>query len=362
MIARSLLLLSAVAFVTPPIPAAAQSSRHVLKGDSVAVYNLVGELRVEPGSGGDVLVEVQRGGEHGAKLEIQSGPLRGRETLRIIYPDDVIVMPEWGRGWNTTLRVRDDGTFGDDGEKSGRGRGRGWMRDGHEVRITGRSRNGLEAFADLRVTVPAGKTIGLYLGVGKAFVSNVDGNIRVYVASADVAADRTRGVLRVETGSGNVDLRTGAGDVKLATGSGDITVAGMQGPSLRLETGSGNIMLTDGKAATLSVETGSGDIDATGSSGDELSFETGSGNVDVALTTAFRSLHIATGSGDVTLKVPPTVGAEVDLDTGSGDIDLGGLTLQVRRIEHDHVSGTLGDGRGRLSVETGSGNVRLLKL
>ena len=363
MIARSLLLLSAVAFVTPPIPGAAQSSRHVLKGDSVAVYNLVGELRVEPGSGSDVVVEVQRGGEDGAKLEIQSGPLRGRETLRIIYPDDVIVMPEWGRGWNTTLRVRDDGTFGDGGEKSSRGRGgRGWMRDGHEVRITGRSRNGLEAFADLRVTVPAGKTIGLYLGVGKAFVSNVDGNIYVYGASADIAADRTRGVLRVETGSGNVDLRTGAGDVTLETGSGDITVAGMQGTILRLATGSGNVTLTDGKAATLDVETGSGDIDATGSSGDELSFETGSGNVDVALTMAFRSLRIETGSGDVTLRVPPTVGAEVDLDTGSGDIDLGGLTLQVRRIEHDHVTGTLGDGRGRLSVETGSGNVRLLKL
>jgi hypothetical protein len=358
MIARSLLLCSSVAFVT--IPAAAQSSRHVLKGDSVAVYNLVGELRVEPGSGRDVVVEVQRGGEDAAKLEIQSGPLRGRETLRIIYPDDVIVMPEWGRGWNTTLRVRDDGTFGDDGERGSRSRG--WMRDGHEVRITGRSRNGLEAFADLRVTVPAGKTIGLYLGVGKAFVSNVDGNIRVYVAAADVAADRTRGVLRVETGSGNVDLRTGAGDVKLASGSGDITVAGMQGATLSLETGSGNITLTDGKAATLHVETGSGDIDASGSSGDELSFETGSGNVDVALTAAFRSLKIETGSGDVTLKVPPTAGAEVDLDTGSGDIDLGGLTLQVRRIEHDHVTGTLGDGRGRLSIETGSGNVRLLKL
>lgn len=357
MIARSLLLFSSVAFIT--IPAAAQSSRHVLKGDSVAIYNLVGELRVEPGSGGDVVVEVRRGGADAAKLEIQSGPLRGRETLRIIYPDDVIVMPEWGRGWNTTLRVRDDGTFGEEYGRRDRSR---WFREGREVRITGRSRNGLEAFADLRVTVPAGKAIGLYLGVGKAFVSNVDGNIRVYSASGDVAADRTRGVLRVETGSGNVDLRTGAGDVKLATGSGDITVSGMQGPSLRLETGSGNVTLTDGKAATLHVETGSGDIDATGSSGDELSFETGSGNVDVALTTAFRSLHINTGSGDVTLRVPPTAGAEVDLDTGSGDIDLGGLTLQVRRIEHDHVTGTLGDGRGRLSVETGSGNVRLLKL
>jgi hypothetical protein len=356
MIARSLLLMSSVALFTTPV--VAQTSRHVLKGDSVAIYNLVGELRVEAGSGSDVVVEIQRGGADAAKLEIQSGPLRGRETLRVIYPDDVIVMPEWGRGWSTTMRVRDDGTFGDDGEKGGRG----WYRDGHEVRITGRSRNGLEAFADLRVTVPAGKTIGLFLGVGKAFVSNVDGNIRVSVASADVAADRTRGTLRVGTGSGNVDLRTASGDVRLETGSGDITVSGMQGTSLRLSTGSGNVTLTDGKAGDLHIETGSGDVEAMSSSGDDLSFETGSGNVNVALVATFRQLRIETGSGDVTLKVPPTLGAEVDLDTGSGDIDLGGLTLQVRRIEHDHVTGTLGDGHGRLSVETGSGNVRLQKL
>ena len=237
-------------------------------------------------------------------------------------------MPDWGgnRGWNTTLRVRDDGTFGDDsgwdGERHGHGRFRD--REGHEVRVTGRSRDGLEASADLHVTVPAGKNVALYLGVGKAVVTNVAGVIRVYVASADVAADGTRGTLRVSTGSGNVDLRDGTGDV--------------------------------------SLETGSGDIEATNTSGDQVSFETGSGNVDVALVTTFRSLRIETGSGDVTLKVPQTLGAQVDLDTGSGDIDLGGLTLQVRRLEHDHITGTIGDGSGRLSVETGSGNVRLQKL
>ncbi len=357
MIARSLLLAAAVAFVS--VPAVAQTSRHVLKGDSVAVYNLVGELRVEAGSGSDVVVEIQRGGADAAKLEVQSGPLRGRETLRIIYPDDVISMPEWGRGWNTTLRVRDDGTFGEEHGRHDRG---GWFRDGHEVRITGRGRGGLEAYADLRVSVPKGKNVALYLGVGKAFVSNVDGAIRVYVASADVAADRTRGSLRVETGSGNVDLRTASGDVTLSSGSGDITVSGVDGTSLSLETGSGNVTLTAAKAPRVHVEAGSGGIEATASSGDDLSFETGSGDVDVALIATFNSVHIETGSGDVTLKVPPTLGAEVDLDTGSGDIDLGGLTLQVRRIEHDHVTGTLGDGKGRLSVETGSGNVHLQKL
>jgi len=360
MIARALSLVSVVASLTTPI--VAQTSRHVLKGDSVAIYNLVGELRVEGGSGSDVVVDLQRGGADAAKLQVESGPLRGRETLRIIYPDDVIVMPDWGRGWNTTLRVRDDGTFGDDDWMEGRHHDHGWSRDGREVRITGRSRSGLEAFADLHVTVPKGKTIALYLGVGKTFVTNVDGTIRVFVASADVAADRTRGTLRIGTGSGNVDLRAASGDVSLETGSGDITVSGVDGSQLRLETGSGNVTLRDGKASSVRVETGSGDINATTTAGDELSFGTGSGDIDVALVTTFRSVHIETGSGDVTLKVPPAVGAEVDLDTGSGDIDLGGLTLQVRRIEHDHVTGTLGDGKGRLSVETGSGNVYLQKL
>ena len=357
MIARALLLMSGVALFTRPV--AAQISKHVIKGDSVAIYNLVGELRVEAGTGSDVVVEIERGGADAAQLEVQTGPIRGRETLRVIYPDDVIIVPDEDHGWNTTLRVRDDGTFGDDRDDH-----RGWSREGHEVRITSRRRGsgGLEASADLRVRVPKGKNVAVNLGVGKAFVTNVEGTIRVSVSSADVATDRTRGSLRVATGSGNVDLRSAAGDVNLSTGSGDITASGIDGSMLRLETGSGTIKLSDGKAGTIYASTGSGDIDATSASGDELSFETGSGDIDVALIAAFRSVHIETGSGDVTLKVPSTAGAEVDIDTGSGDIDLGGLTLTVRKVSHDHVTGTLGDGKGRVSVETGSGNVHLEKL
>jgi lia operon protein LiaG len=333
------------------VPAAAQSTRYTLKGDSVAVYNLVGELRVEPGSGNDVAVQVTRGGADAARLDVQSGPLRGRETLRIIYPEDVISLPDWGRGWNTTLHVRDDGTFGDDGR---------WRREGREVRITGRGR-GLEAYADLRVSVPAGKGVALHLGVGKAFVSNVDGVIVVQVASADVSAERTRGTLKIDTGSGNVDVRDASGDVSLESGSGDITATGLRGRRIKLDTGSGNITVTGAEATELRIATGSGDVTVTGAKGDDLSFDTGSGNVDVALLTTFQSLKIETGSGDVTVKVPPTIGAEVELDTGSGEIDLGGLTMQVRRLQQDHITGTIGDGKGRLSIETGSGNVHLVK-
>lgn len=358
MIARALLVGSCVVMLSTP--AAAQSSRYALKGDSVAIYNLVGELRVEAGTGSDVIVDVQREGEGAGKLDVQSGPLRGRETLRVIYPEDVIVVPEWGRGSSTTIRVRDDGTFGDDG--SGH-HSHGFFGEGREVRIVGRGHyDGLEASAALHVSVPVGRNVALHLGVGKTFVSNVDGAIHVYVASADVSADRTKGSLHVATGSGDVDVRAAAGDVALETGSGDVTLSGMDGSRLVLNTGSGTVTVSDAKAPSIHVETGSGDIEATSTAGDDLSFETGSGNVNVALVTTFRSVRITTGSGDVTLKVPPALGAQVDLDTGSGDIDLGGLSLQVRRVQHDHVSGVLGDGKARLSVETGSGDVHLEKL
>jgi lia operon protein LiaG len=349
------ILVSLAALLAAPSLGLAQSPSHVLKGDSVAVYNLVGELRVEPASGRDVTVQVTRGGADANRLDVQSGPLHGRETLRIIYPEDVITLPNWGRGWNTTLRVRDDGTFGDDGSWRRGGRG-----GGREVRITGRGR-GLEAYADLRVSVPAGKRVALHLGVGKAFVSNVDGVILVQAASADVSAERTRGTLKIDTGSGNVDVRDASGDVTLESGSGDITATGVHGGRVRLDTGSGNITLTGAEATELHIDTGSGDITVTGAKGDDLSFDTGSGNVDVALAATFESLTIDTGSGDVTLRVPPTIGAEVELDTGSGEIDLGGVTIQVRRLQQDHITGTIGDGRGRLSIDTGSGNVRLVK-
>src|SRR5260221_5767638 len=77
--------------------------------------------------------------------------LRGRETLRVIYPDDEIVYRELGRGSNTTLRVRDDGTFNDRDE-----RGKHWSDEGRRGRIAG-SGGGPQPPAHVRVASPAGE-------------------------------------------------------------------------------------------------------------------------------------------------------------------------------------------------------------
>ena len=301
------------------------------------------------------MVELTRGGPDAGKLQIASGPLRGRETLRVLYPDDEIVYRELGRGSNTTLRVRDDGTFNDRD-----GRGKHWSDEGRRVRIAG-SGGGLDAHVDLRIAIPAGKRVEVYLAVGQAFASNVDGDLRVDVVAANVSADHVKGSLLVDTGSGDVRLSDAAGDVSLDTGSGNVTVSGVSGPEVKLDTGSGSVTAERVATDVLTIDTGSGDVTASSVRAGDVRIDTGSGNVRLDLLADLQALDVATGSGDVTINVPADLGAEVDIETGSGDIDLQNVTVRTTRLERDHLTGEIGDGKGRIRIETGSGGVRLVR-
>ncbi|MFL5401743.1 MAG: DUF4097 family beta strand repeat-containing protein, partial [Gemmatimonadales bacterium] len=72
------------------------------------------------------------------------------------------------------------------------------------------------------------------------------------------------------------------------------------------------------------------------------------------------NVNVETGSGDVTLKVPPTLGADVDIETSSGDIETDFAVL-VTRHARDHLTGRIGDGRGKIEIQTGSGGIKLVK-
>jgi lia operon protein LiaG len=350
------LLFSGITLVALAASLAAQATeRRAVPGTDVAIYNLAGVVRVEAGSGADVVVEITRGGADAAQLRLETGEIRGQQTLRVIYPADDITYGDpgrWGDG-ETTLDVRDDGTFNDQHDRH-------FFRSGRRVRISGRGR-GLDAHADLRILVPAGKQVAVYLAVGKATVSNVDGDIRLDVASADVEASHTKGSLYLDTGSGSVRVTDVAGDIILDTGSGDVTVTGITGGRVKLETGSGGVTATRVEADELKVDTGSGDVDVSDVKARAISLDTGSGSVGLGLLTRFETLDVDTGSGEVTIRVPADFGAVVDIETGSGGIDMGGVPVTVTRMESDHIIGRIGDGRGRMKVETGSGGVRLVK-
>ena len=341
-------------------PLAAQTvSRHTLRGADVALYDLAGVVRLEAGSSDAVTVELTRGGADAAQLKVAEGDLHGRATLRVLYPGDRIRYPQMSDG-STELTVRDDGTFGghahrhdhddDDADDDGGGR---------RVRISSGG-SGVEAWADLRITVPAGRSLAVHLAVGKLTVTNVDGRLRLSVASAPVSVNGAKGDLIVRVGSGDVRLSGIEGKVDVETGSGRVEITHARGSTLAVGTGSGDVAASGVEVEQLSVETGSGDVRIADARAPRLGVETGSGTVTVELRGDVDRLDVETGSGDVAITAPANLSAELAIDTGSGDINTD-FPLAVTRSARDHLRGTVGGGRGKISVETGSGEVRLTR-
>ncbi|MEA2725435.1 MAG: lia operon protein LiaG [Gemmatimonadales bacterium] len=332
---------------------AQQPERYSLPDDEVAIYNLAGQVRLEPGTGGDVVVHVTRGGADAAKITVGKGKRDGVETLRFIYPGNRILYGGTSTGGSSNqLRVKEDGTFGgdDDHEKK---------REGRSVTIAS-SGGGLDARANLRIAVPSGRQLSLYLAVGEVSISNVNGTIHVDAASAPVTASNTRGELEIDVGAGPVQVTQSRGDLSVDTGSGGVTVSDARGETISIETGSGDVTATNLNSSQLSIDTGSGNIQVTSLTAPEVSLETGSGSVTADLNGEIWNVKVETGSGDVTLKVPPTLAAEVDIETSSGDIETD-FEVAVTRHARDHMTGRIGEGGGKIDIETGSGGIKLVK-
>jgi hypothetical protein len=327
------------------VPGANGQDIHRLGSGEIAIYNLAGSVEVVGGSGSDVVVEVLRGGSDASQLSVEVSEIRGRETLRVIYPSDRVVYQVQGWGGNTQLDVREDGTFG-----GGRG---------DRVRVSSSGR-GLEAHADLRITVPAGNEVSVYQAVGEITASDVSSNLRLDTHSGAVSARSIRGDLLIDTGSGSVEVDDVTGEVSVDTGSGAVTVNRVNGGRVNVDTGSGTVRGHDITAGSVRVDTGSGGVRLTGVGSADVYVDTGSGSVEVELLQDIDRLEVDTGSGSVTVRMPADVGASVEVSTGSGGIQVD-LPLQVRSVRRDYLRGEIGDGQGRIVIDTGSGSIELLR-
>ncbi len=338
---RLLAALLAVAATTASTLAAQQPQRVSLTGTSFEFYNLIGTLRVEGTSGGPA-VEVTFQGADGAKLSLH----RDGSTVSIVFPGNEFVYPGMS-DYETTTHVRDDGTFGHDDHGQGR-----------KVRIRGKGGSGLTAWAEMKIVLPKGTRAEVNLGVGKVTLANVDGHIMVDTGSGDVEGSGTAGSLSVDTGSGDVTLTGHTGELSVDTGSGDIVLGRISGGSVNLDTGSGDVRVDGLTSPSLKVDTGSGDVMVSGAAVGSIGVDTGSGDVSLGLTADITDLDVDTGSGDVTVTAPRSLGVRVEVETSSGDITTE-FPLQVTRKSRDGLTGTIGNGEGTLTVDTGSGDIVL---
>jgi lia operon protein LiaG len=339
---------AALAVMAAPAMVDAQE-RYAIGGDHVAIYNIAGEIDIVGIPGGQVTVDVARGGRDAPELRVEVGPLDGRHTLRVIYPDTRIVYP--GVRWrgSTQWNVRADGTWG------GQDRGRG-----DQVRVSS-SGSGLEAYADLRIGVPQGQRVDLYLGVGRVVAENVNGRVRIETSGARVEARRGAGDLVVQTGSGRVQIDGMDGTLVVHTGSGRVDLTDATGDSVVVRTGSGRVTADGLFTGRANIRTGSGGVRVRRSAARSALFQTGSGSVSAELMDPVDELRVRTGSGSVTLDLARGLDAAVGLGTGSGRMTVD-LPMRITRQARRELRGVVGEGRGSIQVNTGSGSIRIRPL
>lgn len=193
---------------------------------------------------------------------------------------------------------------------------------------------------------------GAALGKRAATVSHrVDGN----TVSLDVRARPFVGVrylrLRVRVPSNvNLDLRSR---------SGDLAVRGLHG-NLHLETSSGDVD-ADGVDGSVSVATRTGSARLLGRF-DRLNVRTRSGAIEAGVLPGSRlasGWEIQSRSGSVSLRVPPSLAAEVQARTFRGRIH-SDLPLIARGLQNKELlRGDLNGGGPTLLVWSDRGTIRL---
>ena len=350
----------AIALMIPLFPLRAQNADRVtLNGRSIALYNLVGQLRVTGGAS-SVVATLTRRGRDASKLSVRTQTIDGREALVVNYPGDRITLPDArNRHTRTETRVRDDGSFGNSFSRHDQNRSSFRFNDGRRVRISDES-GGLEAAVDIALQVPTGVSMRLHIAIGDIDIRNVDGEISVDAASGAIVVADAKGTITLNTGSGSASLTNVSGLIMLDTGSGEVIARNVSGEGLLIDSGSGSVTL-DGCACTkVNLETGSGRLRVTDMTARVLSLDTGSGDVVLGLRNTPEDITIDSGSGSVTLTLPASFSTTFDIDTGSGGIT-SDFPLQLTSKSRDEMHGKIGSGAGRLKIETGSGSVRLKK-
>jgi len=326
-------------------PLVAQTpERHTLRGNRVAIYDLVGSVRVVEGTGRDVEVEVTRQGSDASQLRVETSDIGGVPTLRVVFPFDRIWYRTDRGSYNMSdLRVRDDGTFG---------HGVG----GRRVAIS--SRSGSDAAADLLVRLPSGTTLDLKVAAGRVIADGTRSPMTLDVIAADVMLKGTRGDIVVDAASAGVEAQDTEGNLNIDTGSGSVELLRVRAPNLRVDTGSGAVHCESVTADEINIDTGSGGVELASATARTVRVDVGSGSVDVELSREARDVYVDTGSGSVTLRVPESIGADVEFSTGSGDID-SDLPITVQGRGRGSLKGRIGDGAAHITVSTGSGGIRI---
>ena len=189
--------------------------------------------------------------------------------------------------------------------------------------------------------------------------------------SGTVAVRGVRGEIEARSVSGDVEVREATRRLHASSVSGSVRVERVEG-DVHVESVSGEAVVDD-VAGDVDVQTVSGEIDVRRARTTRVRVQTVSGELSYDGTLARDGRYDFTShSGQVRLAIPADAGATLSMRTFSGSIDSAfPLTLQSGdRVADDDRRGprrnrraeyTLGGGGARVTIETFSGSIELVR-
>jgi DUF4097 and DUF4098 domain-containing protein YvlB len=185
----------------------------------------------------------------------------------------------------------------------------------------------------------------------------------VSTVSADVSAAGVLGVQHLNAVSGDVSSELFGSDLELKTVSGDVKLKGHGQPArLRVTSVSGDVHLEHG-AGELETNTVSGSLVVSLDSASSVRARTTSGDMrfegKLARDATFEASSV---SGDLTVRASAAGGFAYEVTSFSGDIGNCFGAKAQKESEYgpgSKLTGTRGDGAGRVRIKTMSGDVSL---
>lgn len=158
---------------------------------------------------------------------------------------------------------------------------------------------------EIDLEVPSGSHLDLHTGFG------------------DIRGDNLRAQARVDTGFGSIHFPEFSGQLNGETGFGDVTA--------------------DGRFDSLELKSGFGSVKAEANSGSQI----------------HSNWRLESGFGDVSLRVPFDLNADIEAETGMGHVSTDVPLAVTETSSHSSLRGQLGKGGSPVELQTGFGSVHL---
>ena len=227
-------------------------------------------------------------------------------------------------------------------------------------------------------------TVNLDTSYGSVNCRNITGdNLTVKSSSGSITAEIIKGSTQLTTSygsiactdmsDGNIKLKTSSGKIKLSnisfgdcdahTSYGSIVSDKLKGKSIKLHSGNGSINLTESSANKTNLSTSYGRITCRQITTNDITAKSGSGNLDIVCSDSTPTEIVAdlvTSYGNIDFAAPQNFAGQVDLSTSYGSIRTGRPITISGEISKKKLKGTMGEGNGKLHMQTSSGSINLI--